>query len=152
MPFVTLVSLYDVDAIPVAIGVVLSPPDAVPRYTLYPVIVDPPLEDGAVHDNDTFALPPVACKFCGADGAVEFAATQLNAAVSVGGGLCAVKSRNLSLPLSVQWLKVQFLESSTSTPNVSPDGSLKVTVVYPLFIRDSPVSHVVVPFALFDVP
>jgi len=55
----------------VAIGVVSSPPSTVPRYTLYPVIAEPPLDDGAPHVNVTLEFPAVATRFCGADGTVR---------------------------------------------------------------------------------
>ncbi len=47
-----------------------SPPALVPRYTLYPVTADPPLDAGAVHVNATVVLPAAAAKDCGADGTV----------------------------------------------------------------------------------
>ena len=56
-----------------AIGVVPSAPALVPRYTLYPVIADPPLDAGAVHANATVALPPVAARPVGAPGTVAAA-------------------------------------------------------------------------------
>ena len=55
----------------VAIGIVLSPPDVVPRYTLYPVIVEPPLFVGAdqerlICDDETV----LATRLVGAAGMV----------------------------------------------------------------------------------
>ena len=35
----------------------VSPPVVVPRYTLYPVIAEPPFEDGALHERPTLPLP-----------------------------------------------------------------------------------------------
>ena len=45
-------------------------PENVSRYTLYPVIVEPPLDNGAFHVSVTLAFPAVATRFCGADGTV----------------------------------------------------------------------------------
>lgn len=50
------------------VGVVPSPFDAVPRYTLYPARSDPPVDDGACHLRSICPFPAWAERFRGADG------------------------------------------------------------------------------------
>jgi hypothetical protein len=59
-----------VEPLTLPMAVVPSPPAVVPRYTLYPVIAAPPLDDGAFHFSVTWVFPAVATRFCGADGTV----------------------------------------------------------------------------------
>ena len=75
-------SVYVVLVMPVATGVAFSPPDVVPRYTLYPVIAEPPLDDGAVHDSVTCELPDVAVNPAGDPGTVDTVSVFISIAAS----------------------------------------------------------------------
>jgi hypothetical protein len=80
VPLVNPVTVYEVDAEPVGTGACATPPTY--GVTRYPVIADPPFEDGAVHDTATCPFPAVPETPVGAPGAPATGVTAADAAES----------------------------------------------------------------------